>query len=124
MTLLLALLFCHWLADYTWLSRPHMLAAKRFGAPFGPILEHGLTHGTLMFAVLLAFGVEQVLAIELYLFQTWTHAGIDWAKGVLNKRFIVLQSPQNVLHWAVFGFDQYLHCVVIVLMWHFTRVNL
>ncbi|UOR06250.1 DUF3307 domain-containing protein [Hymenobacter aerilatus] len=120
MKLLLALFFCHWLADYTWLSRPDMLAAKRFGKPFGPILMHGLIHATLMFAVLLLFGVEQIRAVELYIFQTWTHAGIDTAKGMLNQHFVVLQNPQNVLHWCVFGLDQYAHCVVILLMWHYS----
>lgn len=121
MWLLLTLFFCHWLADYTPLSDPKMLAAKRFGTPFPPILVHGWVHGTLMFVALLAFHVEAVRAVELYLFQTWTHAFIDTVKGRLNARFTVLQSPANVQHWMVFGLDQYAHTVVILLMWHYAH---
>lgn len=120
MILLLALFFCHFLADYTWLSQPRMLAAKRFGKPFGPILVHGMVHATLMGAVLLAFHVLAERAAFLYLFQALTHAGIDTLKGRLNHRFQALQSPQNVVHWVVFGLDQYAHAVVIVLMWYYS----
>ena len=120
MSLLLALFFCHWLADYTPLSDARMLAAKRFGRPFTPVLDHGFTHGALMFVVLLAFGTEEIRAVWLLLFQTWSHALIDTVKGRLNARYAALQSPANVQHWMVFGLDQYAHTVIILLMWYAT----
>ena len=122
MALLFALFFCHWLADYTPLSDPKMLAAKRFGRPFAPILVHGVVHGTLMGITLMCFGVETIRVVELYLFQAWSHALIDTAKGRLNARFAILQSPANVQHWMVFGLDQYAHTAIILLMWqHATK---
>ena len=122
--LLLTLFFCHWLADYTPLSDARMLAAKRFGRPFTPILVHGMMHGTLMAIALLVFGVEAERVVWLYLLQCWSHALIDTAKGRLNARFAVLQSPANVQHWVVFGLDQYAHAAVILLMAHYSGLPL
>jgi hypothetical protein len=118
MKLLLVLFFCHFLADYTPLSDAKMLAAKRFGRPFTPILAHGFTHGALMGVAMIYLGVDQILAIMLALGQTWSHAGIDVLKGRLNARYATLQSPANVVHWVVFGLDQYAHTAIIILMWH------
>lgn len=124
MLLLLALFFCHFLADYTPLSDAKMLAAKRFGRPFTPILAHGYMHGALMGLTLFAFGVKPISVVLLALGQTWVHAGIDTLKGRLNAPYEVLQSPANVLHWVVFGADQYLHAAVIILMWRLSGVGL
>lgn len=121
--MLLALFFCHFLADYTWLSRPSMLAAKRFGRPITPITEHAAVHGLLMLFALYAFGVRGWQCAGLATFQVVTHAAIDTLKGRLNARYAMLQSPANVLHWVVFGGDQYLHAVVIILMWHFANTE-
>jgi hypothetical protein len=123
MNLLLALFFCHFLADYTWLSRPYMLAAKRFGKPFGPILAHAMVHAALMWLALVALGIEPGKATALGLMQLVTHAGIDWLKGHLNGRYAALQSPANVVHWVSFGLDQYAHTVVILLMWYATLLK-
>jgi hypothetical protein len=120
MWLLLALFFCHFLADYTPLSDARMLAAKRVGRPFHPILAHGYVHGVLMGLALYFFGVKVEDAICLGLFQCLTHTGIDVLKGRLNARYAILQSPANVQHWIVFGLDQYAHTVVILLMWYAT----
>jgi len=120
MKLLLALFFCHFLADYTPLSDRKILAAKRFGRPFTPILAHGVMHGALMGVAMICLGVDHILAIMLALCQTWSHAGIDVLKGRLNARYASLQSPANVVHWMVFGLDQYAHTIVILLMWYAT----
>lgn len=123
MALLLALFFCHFLADYTWLSRPAMLAAKRFGQPLSPIVAHGSVHAVLMLWALYAFGVRGWECAGLATFQLVSHTAIDVLKGRLNARYATLQSPANVVHWVVFGLDQYAHTVVVVLMWHFATTH-
>lgn len=114
--LLISLFICHWAADYTHLSQPHMLAAKKFGKPLLPILQHALLHGLLMLAVMGLFTDGDIL-IWLFLFQVITHFIIDTLKGRMNVWFPKLQNPANPYHWYVFGFDQLLHTTVIILMW-------
>jgi hypothetical protein len=116
-TILIGLLICHWLADYTHLSTSWMLNAKRLGTPIHPIFVHATVHATLMFLVLnLFFGITGNLLIGLFLFQLITHFSIDLWKGKMNMWFPSLQSPANKGHWIVFGFDQLLHAIVIVVM--------
>lgn len=115
--LLILLLFCHWLADYTHLSQPHMLAAKRFGKPLLPILQHAITHGILM-AAIIGFYINGGLLLWLFLFQVITHFTIDTLKGRANVWVPELQDPANPYHWYVFGIDQLLHQLVIVGMWY------
>jgi len=117
--ILIALFICHWLADYTYLSTPYMIKAKRFGKPLFPIFIHALVHAILMSIALVCFiGITEKL-VYLALFQLITHFLIDTWKGKMNVWFPLLQSPANILHWTVFGFDQLLHTVVIVLMSEF-----
>ena len=118
--LLLIILFtCHWIADYTWLSTSWMLNAKRFGTPWYPIFAHALVHGLLMAAVLyFVVGFNWTL-LQLTCFQIITHFTIDVWKGRMNGWFPALQSPANKLHWVIFGFDQLLHTIVIIIMAYF-----
>ncbi len=118
MLLLLALFFCHFLADYTWLSQPYMLAAKRFGRPVKPIIDHACMHGLLMLFTLYAFGVRGWTCAGLATFQVVSHAAIDTLKGRLNAKYPALQSLTDVRHWIVFGLDQYAHTVVIIAIWY------
>jgi hypothetical protein len=115
--ILIGLFFCHWLADYTHLSMPHMLAAKRFGTPLFPILQHAAVHALIM-TIFLFFiiGLPQLLVIKLTAFQLITHFLIDLWKGRMNGWFPSIQNPANKFHWYVFGFDQYLHSLVIIAM--------
>jgi len=113
---LIGLLICHWLADYTWLSNSWMLNAKRFGKPLLPILAHAMVHTVLMWLFLsLFFGFTKTVMAAAF-FQLITHFLIDVWKGRMNGWFPVLQSPDNKFHWVVFGFDQLLHGIVIGLM--------
>jgi len=125
--LLLALFFCHFLADYTHLSTAWMLNAKRFGKPLFPIFCHALIH-----AFLMAFTISMYLLIRFghpfwhfthadvsdaaFFIQLFTHFGIDVWKGKMNVWFPSLQSPANKWHWIVFGFDQFLHASVIIII--------
>ncbi len=113
--LFLLLLACHWAGDFTHLSRPYMLAAKRIGYPFGPILDHAVVHGALMFSVLF-IAVSPIAAITALFIEVPTHFGIDVLKGKMNEWVPSLQSPANTFHWWVFGIDQYAHVAVIVLI--------
>ncbi len=48
------------------------------------------------------------------------HAGNhDVLKGKCNVWFPSAANPANKLHWILFGFDQFLHAVVIILMAYF-----
>lgn len=123
-TILIGLFFCHYLADYTHLSTAWMLNAKRFGKPLFPIFIHALTHATLMFIAIWIFNSIKlnywngILSKEIYLFlfQLITHFLIDVWKGRMNGWLPSLQNPANKWHWVVFGFDQFLHALIIILM--------
>lgn len=110
----IGLFICHFLADYTHLSTDWMLNAKRLGKPLKPILTHAMVHTLLMGIFLACLGVSNT--ILLMGFQLITHFLIDVWKGRMNGWFPSLQSPANKWHWVVFGFDQLLHSIVIILM--------
>jgi len=115
--LLVVLNFCHLLADYSHLSRPWMLAAKKLGKPLLPILAHASVHAYLMaIAINLISPVAYGNLLYLFLFQLLTHFVIDVTKGKMNDLFPALMNPMNVWHWILFGFDQFLHQVVIISM--------
>ncbi len=120
MILLLALFFCHFVADYSHLALPFQ-AAKRFGTPLGLIYIHASQHGLLMYAALLLCGVHGADAALLCLFEILTHFCIDTLKGRANGWFPQLQDPTKPPHWYVFGFDQFLHAAVIIIIWHLTQ---
>jgi hypothetical protein len=113
--ILILLFLCHTLADYTHLSTPFMLNAKRFGRPLFPILAHASIHAGLMLTVLLFF-TDTLTASCLFAVQLVFHFLIDTLKGRMNGWFPSLQSPANTWHWVVFGADQYLHALVIIFM--------
>lgn len=113
--LLMALNVCHFLADYTHLSTSWMLNAKRFGKPLFPILCHACCHGTLMYFTLLLF-IDNTMAVTLCLFQVITHFLIDVLKGKTNVWFPTVSSPVNKSHWYLFGADQLLHQLIIIIM--------
>jgi hypothetical protein len=113
-TILIGLFICHFLADYTHLSTSWMLNAKRLGKPLHPILTHAMVHTLLMGIFLGCLGISNTLL--LMGFQLITHFLIDVWKGRMNGWFPALQSPANKWHWVVFGFDQLLHAIVIIIM--------
>ena len=118
---LVLMLIAHFLGDYTHLSTPKMLAAKRFGKPIGPIWDHAVVHGVLMFLAIVPYANSMHLNYHYMvygvLFETATHLIIDVLKGKCNVWFPEVADPKNKAHWYVFGFDQLLHQVVIVTIW-------
>jgi hypothetical protein len=120
MEIVLILLFmCHWLADYTHLSTNWMLNAKKFGKPLFPIFTHALVHAILMSVVLYFFVGFTKILLYLGIFQLITHFIIDTWKGKMNVWFTNLQSSTNKWHWVIFGLDQLLHSIVIILICSF-----
>jgi len=113
--ILLGLFLCHW----SHLSTAYMLNEKRLGTPLHPIFLHAFIHASLMLVFLaLAVRLDSLLLTVLFLFQLVTHFLIDVWKGRMNGWFPSLQSPANKWHWVIFGFDQFLHTTVIVIMYH------
>ncbi len=130
----ISLLFCHFLADYTHLSTLWMLNAKRLGKPLYPIFVHAFVHATLMTSVIEiylfsttpnyeTFKFEFTIVAKLFLFQLITHFLIDVWKGKMNVWFPSLQDNTNKWHWVVFGFDQFMHGTVIILMVQYITNN-
>ncbi len=104
---------CHFLGDFTHLSTNWMLRAKRLGTPLLPILAHAGVHTTLFFiATFYLHGLDKaILSAQI---QLPTHFIIDVLKGKMNYWFPSLQDTSNKFHWLLFGFDQYLHQIVII----------
>jgi hypothetical protein len=126
-TILIILLIIHWAADYTHLSRPYMLAAKKTGSPLMPILHHSFIHaGFMMSAIIIYQHVTNTFTIDIillcFIIELITHFFIDVLKGKLNVWFPSLANPANPFHWYVFGLDQLLHFLVIILI-SFLTVN-
>jgi hypothetical protein len=110
---LILLNVCHWAGDYTHLSTRKMLDAKRFGTPIAPIFTHALVHGFLFFVVLFyVYDIDR--AILGAILQLTTHFAIDLLKGKINLWFKSVQSPANKSHWYVFGADQFMHQLVLI----------
>jgi hypothetical protein len=116
--ILIGLFICHFVADYTHLSTSWMLDAKRLGKPFLPILTHAMVHTLLMGIFLGCMGISNTFL--LMGLQLITHFIIDVWKGRMNNLFPELQYPLNKWHWIVFGFDQLLHSIIIILMAYYS----
>jgi len=111
---LIVLNACHWAADFTHLSTDWMLNAKRHGKPLYPIFIHALVHAILFFIVVF-FAYDFDKAILAGAFQLVTHFLIDLIKGKLNFYFKRLEDSTNKFHWWVFGADQFMHHLIIVI---------
>lgn len=112
---LIGLLFCHYLGDFTHLSRPYMLKAKAVGKPLRPILDHAAIHAVLMGALVwIMCGPGP--AVLVFIIELVTHFLIDVLKGRLNVWYPKLANPATPWHWYVFGVDQLLHILVIILI--------
>jgi hypothetical protein len=101
---------------------PEMLDAKQLGKPILPILVHAAIHACLMGLVLWAFYGFKTALIG-FAIQLLPHFFIDLFKGKVSEKFPVLQNPSNKLHWMVFGLDQQLHIVVIVMTAYIAAVE-
>jgi len=116
----IGLFFCHYLADYTWLSTSYMLNAKRFGTPLFPIFCHAMMQTCLMgiFLFIMSFIIplSSAIVFDMLIFQLMTHFVFDTLKGKLTFKFKALQDISNKWYWVTMGGDQFLHNIVIVIM--------
>lgn len=113
---LVFLLVCHYLADYC-LTTASMIRAKADGQRLWPIMFHASIHAGLVGLCLLLWGVSWKLLSLLVLLELVSHFLIDTAKGRLTARYPLLADVQGKPYWMLYGFDQLLHLLVMVLIW-------
>ncbi len=119
--LLISLLVCHYLADFC-LTAPAMIRAKADGRNPWPILLHAGIHAGLVGICLLCWQTPWKPLLLLMLLELVTHFLIDTAKGRLSARFPALADMQQKPYWMLYGLDQLLHLIVLVLICHFCIV--
>lgn len=117
MLLLIVLLICHYLADFclTWLA---LIRSKADGRNVWPILLHAVLHAVLMGACLLVFGVNVELSLWLMLLEVVTHFVIDFGKAAVSVKVPLLADVKQKAYWVLFGLDQLLHQLVVVVIWY------
>lgn len=116
---LILLLFCHYLADFC-LTWPDLIQAKANARHLWPILLHASVHAVLMGLCLLMFGVGIGKMAWLVLFEWATHFAIDTAKARLSAVNPLLADLKHKPYWMLFGLDQLLHQVVVIVIWYFS----
>ena len=117
MLLLIVLLICHYLADFC-LTWPALIRSKADGRNVWPILLHAVLHAVLMGACLLVFGVNVELSLWLMLLEVVTHFVIDFGKAAVSVKVPLLADVKQKAYWVLFGLDQLLHQLVVVVIWH------
>lgn len=116
--LLTTLLMCHYLADFCF-TFPAMIKAKADGRNPWPIMLHTGIHAGLVGISLLLWGVSWNLLLMLALLEFVSHFLIDTAKGQLTAHYSILGDTQKKPHWMLYGLDQLLHLLVIVMIWYY-----
>ena len=113
---------CHYLADFCF-TFPAMIKAKADGRNPWPILLHASIHAGLMGLCLLVWGVSWKLLLMLTLVELVSHFLIDTAKGHLTARHSFLANMQKKPYWMLYGLDQLLHLLVIVIICYYCIEN-
>ena len=122
-TLLILLFVSHYVCDFTHLSTTEMLAAKKYGTPLKPIADHAILHACIsgIIITLYFYFIGHKISVDVWMvvfvLQAVSHFAIDVLKGKCNVWFPQVANPANKSHWYIFGFDQLLHQIVIILMW-------
>ena len=111
--LLIVLLVCHYLADFC-LTSPD-------GRNLLPILLHASIHGALMGICLLCWNVSWKCILAMIAWEIVSHFLIDLAKARVSVHFPRLADMRFRPYWMLFGFDQLLHLVVVVFIWHYAK---
>jgi len=115
--LLIALLVCHYLADFC-LTMPRMIRAKADGKELWPIALHAAIHAVLMGLCLLVYGAEWWLLLVLMMVELCSHFAIDVLKAQISIRFPYWSDNWRKPYWMLYGFDQLLHQMVVVVLWY------
>lgn len=119
MLLLITLCFCHYLADFC-LTSPSMIKAKADGLNLWPILLHASVHALLIGLCLLLWGIIWDLLLLLMSVELISHFLIDTGKGRLTSYYPLLADQQKKPYWMLYGFDQLLHLLIIVIIWNYS----
>ena len=114
--LLIALLVCHYLADFC-LTLPIMIRAKANGKQLWPIVLHSMVHAVLMGLCLLLFGVSVLTTLYLMVAEAMSHFIIDLSKARLSTHVPRLADATGKPYWMLYGLDQLLHQMVVVGIW-------
>ena len=114
--LLIALLVCHYLADFC-LTLPIMIRAKANGKQLWPIVLHSMVHAVLMGLCLLLFGVSVLTTLYLMVAEAMFHFIIDLSKARLSTHVPRLADATGKPYWMLYGLDQLLHQLVVVGIW-------
>ena len=115
--LLIALLGCHYLADFC-LTLPVMIRAKSDGRKLWPIVLHASIHAVLMGLCLLIYGVEWQMLLFLMMIELVSHFVIDVSKTRVSIRFPFLSDNRHKPYWMLYGLDQLLHQMVVIVIWY------
>lgn len=110
-----ALLLCHYLGDFC-LTTKSMIRAKSSGKEYFPILLHAGVHAILMALALALFGVSLQGCMVAFLIELGSHFLIDTGKSKLSATYEVLRDNTHKPYWTVYGFDQLLHILVVVVI--------
>ena len=108
-----ALLLCHYLGDFC-LTTKAIIRAKSNGSELQYILLHAIIHAALMTFALYLFKVPLGGCLAAFFIQFCTHFFIDTGKSILTANVEKLKDTTSKAYWVVFGFDQFLHLLVIV----------
>jgi Protein of unknown function (DUF3307) len=119
---LCSLFLAHYFANYTHLSTPYMLNAKKIGTPLLPIFLHAAVHAVLMALITACFGFSFSIVCKVFLIELITHFIIDVLKGKMNVWFPKLQNPTYKGHWYIFGADQLAHSLVLIYIYSYTYI--
>ena len=122
MLLLIALLICHYLADFC-LTWPALIRSKADGRNVWPILLHAAVHAVLMGVCLLVFGVTTEQLFLLMSLELVTHFIIDVGKAALSVKIPLLADIKRKPYWVLFGLDQLLHQLVVIIIWYVAVFN-
>lgn len=117
--LLVTLLICHYLADFCFTS-PSMIKAKADGRNLWPILLHASVHALLIGLCLLLWGIAWDLLLLLMSVELISHFLIDTGKGRLTSYYPLLADQHKKPYWMLYGFDQLLHLLIIVIIWNYS----
>ena len=114
---LIVMLVMHYLGDFTHLLTKSMLASKENYKEHGVlgILYHAFTHGFLIGAAAYAMSANLSIGIMVFGLITISHFFIDFGKAYLSLKYPITKDMSKRQYWYVFGLDQLLHMIFIVM---------
>ena len=113
--LMAALLFAHYLGDFTPLATARMQEAKANGGPLRPIVAHALVHAVLVTAVVAVLvSTAGTLLAAVAALEFGTHFALDAFRARLGRRVPAFNDPGRNSFWYMLGADQLVHGLVLV----------